>query len=217
MIAVPTLSPLSPFIASPPPFGAAFLRSLDQVKPDVDLPDMEKPDQVFPAQLNKDILNNQKSSPKKINTQASSIHPSIDPTPEAPLPHQHVKPEWMDRMDEIEAYREMIMGNIEYDILTERHGTERMDEVVELMLEAVLSKREYIRIAGDEYPREVVKSRLLKINSLHIGYVFDCLDKNTTKVHNIKAYMLTALYNAPATMDSYYRSEVNHDLWGGDF
>jgi len=121
----------------------------------------------------------------------------------------------MDRMDEIEDYRDLIMTNIDYDILAQRYGTERMDEAVELMLEAVLSKREYIRIAGDEYPREVVKSRLLKINSLHIEYVFDCLDKNTTKVRNIKAYLLTALYNAPATMDSYYRSEVNHDLYGG--
>ena len=187
----------------------------DQVKPDVEKPDMEEPDQVFPAQLSIDISSSQRSSPKKINTHASSIHQSIDPAPEAPLPHQRGRPEWMDRMDEIEDYRDLIMTNIDYGILAQRYGTERMDEAVELMLEAVLSKREYIRIAGDEYPREVVKSRLLKINSLHIEYVFDCLDKNTTKVRNIKAYLLTALYNAPATMDSYYRSEVNHDLYGG--
>ena len=93
-------------------------------------------------------------------------------------------------------------------------GFVRIDETVELMLEVVLSKRPYIRIAGDDFPREVVKSRFLKINSGHLEYVFDCIDKNTTKVGNIKAYLLAALYNAPATMDSYYRAEVNHDLYG---
>lgn len=122
--------------------------------------------------------------------------------------------DWMDWMDEVNAYREFIMTNIEYDILCEQYGTERMDEVVELMLEAVISQRPYIRIAGDEFPREVVKSRLLKVNSMHIEYVFDCIDRNTTKVGNIKAYLLTALFNSPATMDSYYRAEVNHDLYG---
>ena len=91
---------------------------------------------------------------------------------------------------------------------------ERLDEALELMLEVILSKRPYIRIAGDDFPREIVKSRFLKINSGHLEYVFDCIDKNTTKVGNIKAYLLAALYNAPATMDSYYRAEVNHDLYG---
>ena len=94
------------------------------------------------------------------------------------------------------------------------YGRERLDEALELMLEVILSKRPYIRIAGDDFPREIVKSRFLKINSGHLEYVFDCIDKNTTKVGNIKAYLLAALYNAPATMDSYYRAEVNHDLYG---
>ena len=113
------------------------------------------------------------------------------------------------------TYRDLIMENVEYDILAERYGTERMDEAVELMLETILSKRDRIRIAGDDFPREVVKSRLLKITPCHLEYVFDCIDKNTTKVRNVKAYLLTALYNAPATMDTYYRVEVNHDLYGG--
>lgn len=113
-----------------------------------------------------------------------------------------------------EAYRGIIKENIEYDFLVPRYGQERMDETVELMLETVLSRRPYIRIAGDDFPREVVMSRFLKINSGHLEYVFDCIDKNVTKVNNIKAYLLAALYNAPATMDSYYRAEVNHDLYG---
>ena len=116
-------------------------------------------------------------------------------------------------MDLISAYREIVKDNIEYEIMAQRYGKERMDETVELMLEVILSKRPYIRIAGDDFPREIVKSRFLKITSMHIEYVFDCIDKNTTKVGNIKAYLLAALYNAPATMDSYYRAEVNHDLY----
>ena len=101
-----------------------------------------------------------------------------------------------------------------HDLLVLRYGRERLDETLELMLEVILSKRPYIRIAGDDFPREIVKSRFLKINSGHLEYVFDCIDKNATKVGNIKAYLLAALYNAPATMDSYYRAEVNHDLYG---
>ena len=120
----------------------------------------------------------------------------------------------IDGMDLTEAYREIIKENVEYEIMVDRYGQERMDEAVDLMLETVISRRPYIRIAGDEFPREVVKSRFLKINSGHLEYVFDCIDKNTTKVNNIKAYLLAALYNAPATMDSYYRAEVNHDLYG---
>lgn len=70
-------------------------------------------------------------------------------------------------------------------------------------------------IGGEDYPREVVKNRLLKINGEHIGYVIDCLKENTTKVRNIRAYLLTSLYNAPTTINSYYTALVNHDLYGG--
>ena len=115
----------------------------------------------------------------------------------------------------MDVYEELVKENIEYDILCERYGRERMDEVVELILEIVCVKRPYFRICGQDYPSEVVKSRLLKLHSGHIEYVFDCIDRNTTKVRNIKSYMLTTLYNAPATIDHYYRAEVNHDLYGG--
>ena len=117
-------------------------------------------------------------------------------------------------MDRTESYRDLIMENIDYDILVLRHGAERMDEAVELLLETVLSQREYIRVAGDDYPREVVKSRMLKVTSSHLEYAFDCIDKNTGKVRNIKQYLLTTFYNAPVTIDSYYRAEVAHDLYG---
>lgn len=162
----------------------------EQVKPK-----QGEPGQGKPAQLNTDPLNTD-----RLNT------------------HQSIYPagcrDGMDQMELAEAYREIIRENVEYSILTERYGEQRMDETVELMLEVVLSKRPYIRIAGDDFPREVVRSRFLKINSSHVEYVFGCIDRNTTKVGNIKAYLLAALYNAPATMDSYYRAEVSHDLYG---
>ena len=89
-----------------------------------------------------------------------------------------------------------------------------VDELVELMVDTVCSHREMIRIAGDDYPAEVVKSRFLKLNSSHIEYVLDRMRENTTYVRNIKKYLLAALYNAPATIDSYYTSLVSHDMYG---
>lgn len=171
-------------------------------------PEQVKPIQAKPGQGKPAQLNTDPSNTDRLNT-----HQSIYPAgPEAAGCHEGIG--GMDEMGVAEAYREIICENIEYGILAERHGKQRMDETVELMLEVVLSKRPYIRIAGDDFPREIVRSRFLKINSSHVEYVFDCIDNNTTKVGNIKAYLLTALYNAPATMDSYYRAEVNHDLYG---
>ena len=119
-------------------------------------------------------------------------------------------------MRERESYWELILENIEYDCLIQNHrlDRDRLDELVELMVDTVCSNREMIRIAGDDYPAEVVKSRFLKLNSSHIEYVLDRMRENTTYVRNIKKYLLAALYNAPVTMDSYYTSLVNHDLYG---
>ena len=176
-----------------------------QVNPRQGKPGQEKPGQGNPPQLNTDPLNTERSKTDGLNTY-QSIYPAE--------PEAAGRPDGMDRIELINAYREIIHENVGYDFLVQRYGTQRMDETVELMLEVVLSKRPYIRIAGDDFPREAVKSRFLKLNSGHLEYVFDCIDRNTTKVGNIKAYLLAALYNAPATMDSYYRAEVNHDLYG---
>ena len=115
-----------------------------------------------------------------------------------------------------ESYRALILENIEYDVLSQnvQLDKDRLDELVELMVDTVCSNREMIRIAGDDYPAEVVKSRFLKIDSSHIEYVLERMRENTTYVRNIKKYLLAALYNAPVTMDSYYTSLVNHDLYG---
>ena len=107
-----------------------------------------------------------------------------------------------------------IKENIDYDILKEKYTDGMLDELISVMAEAICGKSETVRIGGNEFAREVVKSQLLKITDEHVEYVLDCIKKNTTKIRNIKAYMLTCIYSAPQTISSYYTAEVNHDLYG---
>ena len=118
------------------------------------------------------------------------------------------------RMDEIEQYRELIKENIDYERLLEEHPYDQdlIDGYVELIVETCCSRREYIRVNQEDMPRDLVKSRLLKLDKEHITYVMDCLSKNTTLVGNIKAYTLSALYNAPITISQHYTSLVSHDM-----
>jgi hypothetical protein len=116
----------------------------------------------------------------------------------------------------MDTYREIIRENIGYDnFVQERpYDAGQLDEMVELMVETVCSNKETIRVAGNDFPQAVVKSRLLKLDGENIRFVFNCLKENTTKVRNMKQYLLTVLYNAPATMENHYASQVNHDLYG---
>ncbi len=170
--------------------------------PDTGNPDSDKPDSGNRAQLNtKDqVLKNK-------NIYGSNIHQSIgadapDETDEA--------------MDAMDIYREVLKENIDYDILCQdRHiSRDEIEEILELMLETVCSKKKTIRIGGEDKPAEVVKSRMMKLNQFHIEYVLETLNNNTTDVRNIRSYMLTTLFNAPATIGNYYKSRVNHDLYG---
>ena len=113
-----------------------------------------------------------------------------------------------------ESYRQYLYEQLEMEFLRERYPYEHelLDSIMDLMLDAICSNRKTIRIAGDDKPVNVVKSQFLKMNSGHIEYVMDCLKQNTTKVRNIKQYLLGTLYNAPLTMSSYYQAEVNHDF-----
>ena len=128
------------------------------------------------------------------------------------------KEETMDEIERMNAYRTLIRENISYEAFEHRgYGTkEEVDELVELMVEAMmLPKGQLVRIAGADRPAEIVKSRFMQLRYPHIEYVTECLKNNTTKVGNIKAYLLTTLYNSVMTMDHYYHAEVNHDLYGG--
>ena len=185
-------------------------------KPDTDAPDtenpyMEKPDTEKPAELNIEKSNTQKSITHGSST--DSI-PFREKTADKP-------PERKGRdamsVTEIESYRELILENIEYDYLKQRAGfyQDELDEIVELMVETVCAKRKTTRIAGADFPHEVVPSRFLKLDSSHIEFVMDCLHKNTTEVRNIKQYLLTVLFNAPSTMSNSYTAQVNHDMNAG--
>ena len=125
-----------------------------------------------------------------------------------------------ERNDAYRVYEEIIKDNIAYDILLQDRSLDRdrLNEIVDLMLETVCTARKKIRIAGDDYPAELVKSKLMKLNSSHIEFVFDCISKNTTEIRNIKKYLLEVLFNAPSTINGYYTALVAHDMntgsWG---
>ncbi len=124
----------------------------------------------------------------------------------------------MDAMAVIQAYTDIVKTNIDYDILIQGCRTgdrEYIDEIVELLVETISIDRETVMISGAEYPYQFVKNKLLKVNYSHIQYVLECLHDTTTKVRNVKAYLLTCLFNAPSTIGNYYRAEVNHDMYGG--
>jgi hypothetical protein len=191
-----------------PPPDSPCTEKPDTVKadtgtPDTDLPDEETPCTETPAQLSKDKLNTE-----GLNTDVNNYpFNQFCETPE----------EIAERMRrEREAYREIIHENIDYDyLMQERHYRGDVDELVEIILDTVCSTKPFIRIQKEDMPKEVVKSRFLKLDSEHIKFVLDCMRENTTKVRNIKQYLLAALYNAPITIGNYYTALVNHDLYGG--
>ena len=120
-------------------------------------------------------------------------------------------------MSEYERYKEWFRTELELDILALDHPTEKetLDGILDILAETCSTNRKMIRIAGDDKPKEVVKGRLMKLDSLHIQYVLDCLNENTSEVKNIKQYLLTTLFNAPVTISPYYQNRVNHDMHGG--
>jgi len=123
-----------------------------------------------------------------------------------------------DKSKAFEIYKKIILENLDYEIMIDRYkyDTERIDGIVDLILEIVCTARKTIRISGDDFPAEVVKSKFLKLDSGHLAFVLDCMKKNTTEIRNIKKYLLAVLFNAPSTMDSYYTSLVAHDMANGD-
>lgn len=176
------------------------------------------------TQINKDL---QTKENKILTSQSTESFPFPSAPFTAPAPVQAQPPEAKGRkrsrssgmsQGEMDAYRELIRENIGYDdFVRERpYDAGQLDEMVELMVEAVCSKKKNLRVAGNDFPQAVVKSRLLKLDFEHIRFVFDCLRENTTQVRNMKQYLLTVLYNAPATIENHYAAQVNHDLYGGE-
>lgn len=121
-------------------------------------------------------------------------------------------------LDERREYRAYFENQLEIDILMQSnpYDQETLEEILNLLVDTVCSKRKYIRVAGDDKPKEVVKSQLLKLDFQHIEYVLSSFKENVSKVRNIKQYLLTSLYNAPMTISSYYDALVRHDMANRD-
>ena len=190
--------------------------------PTLDNPTLENPTLENPTQLNKDISRTDLSKKEKSNTDISNTHsiPILSPYL-SPFTEDTAEPERKGTeaktQSAVEIYRDIIKDNIEYDILIQdpHMDKDRLDEIVDLILETVCTARKTLRIAGDDYPAELVKSKFLKLTSSHIEFVLDCMRENTTKIRNIKQYLRAVLFNAPSTIDSYYTALVAHDMASG--
>ena len=190
--------------------------------PTSDNPTPGNPTLENPMQLNKDIQKTDLPKKEKSNTDLSSNHsiPILSPNP-SPLREETAEPERKGTeaaaQSAVDIYREIIKDNIDYHILKQdmKFDGDRLDEIVDLMLETVCTARKRVRIAGDDYPAELVKSKFMKLDGEHIRFVLDCMRENTTKIRNIKQYLKAALFNAPSTIGNYYTSLVAHDMASG--
>ena len=187
------------------------LRKPDTDSPDTENPYMDKPDTEKPAELNIEKSNTQKSITHGSSTDSIPFRETA-----AARPPERKGRDAMS-VSEIENYRELILENIEYDHLCREFTTYRedLDEIVELMVETVCAKRKTTRIAGSDFPHEVVRSRFLKLDCSHIEFVMECLRNNTTEIRNMKQYLLAVLFNAPTTISNHYTAQVNHDMYAG--
>ena len=183
----------------------------DTASPDTENPYLDKPDTEKPAELNIEKSNTQKSITHGSSTDSIPFRETA-----AARPPERKGRDAMS-VTEIENYRELILENIEYDCLKQRYPLylDDLNEIVELLVETVCARRKTTRISGADFPHEIVRSRFLKLDSSHIEFVMDCLQKNTTQVRNIKQYLLAVLFNAPTTMNNHYTSLVNHDMHAG--
>ena len=182
-----------------------------QEKPALDNPTLEKPMLEKPTLENPTQLITKDTKKRKRQSKDLSITDSI------PFPSGFPKTVTQKRTETkgtFESYRELILENIDYDVLAGNPHIDReqLDEIVDLVQETVCSIRSRIRVAVNDYPAEVVRAKLLKLNGEHIRFVMDCLKQNTTRIRNIRQYLLTVLFNAPSTMSGYYTALVAHDM-----
>ena len=183
----------------------------DTASPDTENPYLADPDTEKPAELNIE-----KSKTQKSNTQGASTDSIPFRETAAARPPERKGRDAMS-VEEMQSYRDLVLENIEYDHLCREFATYRedLDEIVELIVETVCARRKTTRIAGADFPHEVVRSRFLKLDSSHIEFVMECLHNNTTEIRNMKQYLLTVLFNAPTTMNNHYTAQVNHDMHAG--
>lgn len=185
----------------------------EQVKPKQQKPKRENPEQVKPKQENPEQVKPEQENPLQLNTKESNTkelntNPSI---------YQSINQEKSNKAltHEYYKYQEILKKNIEYDyFIQNRYINREVNEILNIMLEMICKDQETIFIGNVKYPKAIVKERVLEISKNHIEYILECMEKNYTKVHNIKSYLQSVIFNAPITINNYYRSEVNYDLNG---
>lgn len=156
---------------------------IDKAPPEEKRPKMGSPEQISPEQEIPSELNKNELNTKEINDMIERAH----------------------------AYRELIKENIEYDYLVNKYDYTLVDEIVEIMVDTLISEKPTCRIEGTEIARDLVRSRYLKLDSSHIEYLFECIENTSSSISCIKEYLVTSLYNAAITKENYYRAEANHD------
>ena len=204
----------------PPELEKPILENPTADNPVLENPTTGNPTSENPMQIIKEEQKTNLSKKEKPNTDIQSTHsipihsPNPSPFEGAAQPPERKRKE---PNDAYRVYEEIIKDNICYDILKQDmpYDHDRIDEIVDLILETVCTRRRTIRIAGDDYPAELVKSKFMKLDSEHIRFVLDCMRENTTKIRNIKQYLRAALFNAPSTIGNYYTSLVAHDMASG--
>ncbi len=194
-------------------------------KPLSENPTTEKPSTEITSSDNPTQLNTKITNTKKQNTDLSNTHSILSAESDCEADgfsssafHESKEPKRNEiTLAQMNSCREDVKERIEYETLAKQYpGNDYLEAIVELMVETLCSAKRNIRVAGDELPAEVVKERLMQVDSEIVGFVLDCLKMNTTKVRNIRQYLLTTLYNAPVTIGSHFTSLVNHDLYGTD-
>ena len=211
----------------PPELEKPILENPTAGNPVLENPTTGNPTSENPMQIIKEEQKTNLSKKEKPNTDTQSTH-SIPIHSPNPSPFEGAagvngsagaagERKRKEPNDAYRVYEEIIKDNICYDILKQDmpYDHDRIDEIVDLILETVCTRRRTIRIAGDDYPAELVKSKFMKLESEHIRFVLDCMRENTTKIRNIKQYLRAALFNAPSTIGNYYTSLVAHDMASG--
>ena len=158
----------------------------------------EEPEEVYISNSNNTNINNTNLSENKSNPIVSADGIGSEE----------------DEMETLHAYQSLIKENLEYDALlvSHPHDKNQIDEIVDLIVETVMCRSDRVLIASNWYSGALVRGKFMKLDYSHVEYVLHCLEGNTSKIKNIKKYLLAALFNAPSTISGYYRAEVNHDM-----
>ena len=199
-------NPQKPTVAEAPSSASPTLEEPMLENPTQGNPAQDKPTLGHPTQENPMLLNTHRSNTHKVNIDLSIPYAA---NPYQSIPYQSTRGREQPSM--VAQYKELIRNHIDYDIMCEQYGHERLDEIVHQIVEVLCSKAQYFTISGEELPAELVRDQLLRFSSSHLEYVFECLEKKTSYVGNIKNYLLTTLYNAVGTIKHYYDARVRHE------